>query len=345
MVAVQVGEHLRHLRPEHAQQRQLGALEHGDLGAGGAGGRGGLQADPAPADDHDPGAGAERGLEAVAVVEGAQVVHAVRGRRRAPAAGAGWRRWRAAACRSAAGRRRRCTSSWARRSSAVTVVPSRRSTWCSAYQLGGCTKTRVAARRCPAGSPWTAVAARRAGAVRPRAGRCVRRSPRRAAPRRPWRRPGRRRRWRRWRVVAHAGSVRLRLRPRRRVWRRELVRPSVAASAAQDAWKVVRPSRSSVCDDVVVVDADVGERGHHRRPRRGSGRGRCRRGRRRGRPPPRRVASGIVFTTPRGDQLDDVAGVVDRPGPSPRWRPTGAAAAGHRPAASACQRSERRPRS
>ena len=51
-------------------------FEHGDLGAGRAGRGGGLQPDPARADDHYPGARAERGLELVAVVEGAQVVHA-----------------------------------------------------------------------------------------------------------------------------------------------------------------------------------------------------------------------------------------------------------------------------
>ena len=62
---VQVGEHLRHLGSEQAQQRQLALFEHGHLGAGRAGRGGGFQADPTGADDHYPGAGAERGFELV----------------------------------------------------------------------------------------------------------------------------------------------------------------------------------------------------------------------------------------------------------------------------------------
>jgi hypothetical protein len=77
VVAVQVGEHPRHLRSEGAQQRQFGVLEHGDLGPGGAGGGGGFQANPARADDHDLGARSERGLQVVAVIEVAQVMHTV----------------------------------------------------------------------------------------------------------------------------------------------------------------------------------------------------------------------------------------------------------------------------
>ena len=49
--------------------------------------------------------------------------------------------------------------------------PSRRSTSCSAYQPSGCTNTVVPLGACPAGSPWTAAAARRAGAARRRAAR------------------------------------------------------------------------------------------------------------------------------------------------------------------------------
>ena len=75
VLPVQAGEDLRHLRAEHAQQWELGALQHGDGGAGGARGGSGLQADPAPADHHYVRARAEGGAQRVAVVERAQVVH------------------------------------------------------------------------------------------------------------------------------------------------------------------------------------------------------------------------------------------------------------------------------
>ena len=51
MLAVQVGEDLRDLGAEDAQQRQVEGLEDGHVGARLAGGRGDLQADPAAADD------------------------------------------------------------------------------------------------------------------------------------------------------------------------------------------------------------------------------------------------------------------------------------------------------
>ncbi len=55
MCAVQIGVHLGDLRPEHAQQRQVGGFHHGDRDSGLAGRRGRLQADPAGADHHQPG--------------------------------------------------------------------------------------------------------------------------------------------------------------------------------------------------------------------------------------------------------------------------------------------------
>ena len=61
------------VEPEHPQQRQLLHLEDGDVGAGGAGGRRDLEPDPAGADDDDLLALAERLLEPVAVLDGAQV--------------------------------------------------------------------------------------------------------------------------------------------------------------------------------------------------------------------------------------------------------------------------------
>jgi hypothetical protein len=48
VVGVQVGEHLRHLGPEHPQQRKLAAFEHGHLAACGTSRCGGLQPDPTP---------------------------------------------------------------------------------------------------------------------------------------------------------------------------------------------------------------------------------------------------------------------------------------------------------
>ncbi len=75
MVAVQAGEDLGDLAPQHPQQRQLGRLQHRHLGAGRAGGGRRLQADPARADHHDPGPGAEYLLQPLAVLDPAQVEH------------------------------------------------------------------------------------------------------------------------------------------------------------------------------------------------------------------------------------------------------------------------------
>lgn len=75
VLAVQVGEDLRHPGAEDPQQRQLGLLQHGDLGAARAGRRGGLQADPARADDDLRGV-AELGPQVVAVVEAPETAHA-----------------------------------------------------------------------------------------------------------------------------------------------------------------------------------------------------------------------------------------------------------------------------
>ena len=77
VLAVQAGEDPGGLGAEHAQQRELGRLQDGDLDAGRAGRGGGLQADPARADDRDPGRGLEGGLDLVAVRHPAEVEHAV----------------------------------------------------------------------------------------------------------------------------------------------------------------------------------------------------------------------------------------------------------------------------
>ena len=105
--AVQVGEDLGHLAAEHPQQRQLGHLHDGDLGAGGAGRGGRLEPDPAGADHRHAFRALERLPDPVAVAHRAQVVHARRGRPPAPAGGAATSRWRAAACRTRPGCRRR----------------------------------------------------------------------------------------------------------------------------------------------------------------------------------------------------------------------------------------------
>ena len=76
VLAMQVGEDLRHPGAEDPQQGQLGLLEHGDLGTARTGCRGGLQADPARADDDDLCAVAEFGPEVVAVVEAPETAHA-----------------------------------------------------------------------------------------------------------------------------------------------------------------------------------------------------------------------------------------------------------------------------
>ena len=53
VVGVQAGEHRRHRRAEHTQQRGLGRLDEHDVGAHRAGRRGDLGPDPAGADDGD----------------------------------------------------------------------------------------------------------------------------------------------------------------------------------------------------------------------------------------------------------------------------------------------------
>ena len=77
VLAVQAGEDPGDLGAEHPQQRQLGRLQHGDLDASRAGRGGAFQADPARADDRDPGGGLEGGLDLVAIAHPAQVEHAV----------------------------------------------------------------------------------------------------------------------------------------------------------------------------------------------------------------------------------------------------------------------------
>ena len=51
VLTVQLGEHLGHLPPERAQQRQFGGFDHGDIRSTVAGIRGHFQTDPAAADD------------------------------------------------------------------------------------------------------------------------------------------------------------------------------------------------------------------------------------------------------------------------------------------------------
>ncbi len=77
MIGVQVGEDLGNLAAQHAQQRQLRHLQHGDLHASRTGGGRGLQTDPAGTDHHDARCRLERSLDAVAVSEPAQVEHSV----------------------------------------------------------------------------------------------------------------------------------------------------------------------------------------------------------------------------------------------------------------------------
>src|SRR5690606_24448525 len=71
--AVEVGEGRADPFAEDAQQRLASGLQHGDVDAGGAGGGGHFEADPARADDGDPGGAGQHVAEAFAVVDGAQV--------------------------------------------------------------------------------------------------------------------------------------------------------------------------------------------------------------------------------------------------------------------------------
>ena len=68
-----LGEDRGDLRTEDPQQRLVERLDQGHLGIGVACGGGDLEADPATADDADPGAGGQRGLDAAGVLHGAQV--------------------------------------------------------------------------------------------------------------------------------------------------------------------------------------------------------------------------------------------------------------------------------
>ena len=136
VVAVQAREPGRDLGAEDPQQRQLRALEHGDVRAGGDGRRGDLQADPATADQRQPGAGGQQRAEPVGVLDRAQVVdggaavvghrQVTRPGRRSPGAA------RRTAATSVAGGDRRAAGS-----SEVTVAPRRRSTSCVVVPLPG----------------------------------------------------------------------------------------------------------------------------------------------------------------------------------------------------------------
>jgi len=89
---VQAGEDRGHLAAQDSQQRQLIGLEDGDRCAGPPGGGRDLQADPAGPDHDHAGLGVEDDPDPVAVLDGAQVVHAVQigaGGRESPRRGAG----------------------------------------------------------------------------------------------------------------------------------------------------------------------------------------------------------------------------------------------------------------
>ena len=77
VVLVQVGEDLRDLAAEHPQQRQVGHLQHGDLGTGRARSGRGFQPDPAGTDHRDPGRALEGRPDPVAVPGAAQVENAI----------------------------------------------------------------------------------------------------------------------------------------------------------------------------------------------------------------------------------------------------------------------------
>ena len=78
LLRVHLGEEGAELVSERGGQRDRVPLEDRHLVAEGARRRGDLHPDPAGADEHDPAAAArDRRAEALAVVDGAQVVHAV----------------------------------------------------------------------------------------------------------------------------------------------------------------------------------------------------------------------------------------------------------------------------
>ena len=116
VLGVQVGEDLGDLGAEHPQQRQVERLEDRDGGARLARGGRGLQADPAAADDHHPGAVGERLLAAAGCPRWCGGRPPARPSRRPSAGAAGTTRspaaaWRRPAARPGCGRRaRRCRS-------------------------------------------------------------------------------------------------------------------------------------------------------------------------------------------------------------------------------------------
>ncbi len=92
VVSVQLGEHRSHLRTEHPLERHRRRLDEGDLLAEQASRSGDLGADPARADDDQPGGAAQREPQRVGVGERAQVVHTAKvgaGEREAPRRSAG----------------------------------------------------------------------------------------------------------------------------------------------------------------------------------------------------------------------------------------------------------------
>ena len=75
VLAVQIGVHAADLRAEHALQRHVVGLEHGDLEAALAQRRGDLRADPAGADDHHLAAAHRTLADRLGVAHLAQVEH------------------------------------------------------------------------------------------------------------------------------------------------------------------------------------------------------------------------------------------------------------------------------
>jgi hypothetical protein len=80
--AMQIREHLCQPAAQDALQGERGGLQHSDRGAAFAGGGGDLQADPAGADDHQPGAVLDRLGDPVRVGECAQRQRVIRARDR-----------------------------------------------------------------------------------------------------------------------------------------------------------------------------------------------------------------------------------------------------------------------
>ena len=80
VAAVQVGAHVAHLGTEDGAQRYRSSLDDGDVDTQGARGGREFQPDEAGAHDHESPTGSQRALQALGVVEGAQVVHELRAR-------------------------------------------------------------------------------------------------------------------------------------------------------------------------------------------------------------------------------------------------------------------------